>query len=99
PKRLGGGVRLLGVSTVEDRIAQTAAATYPEPKVEPLFLEDSYQRQQRPGKGRGSPHEPIGQAPNGSGGRSRYSLTFSISVETTRPDRTEGRLRPRGRRR
>jgi retron-type reverse transcriptase len=42
PKKAGGGVRVLGVPTVADRIAQTVAAMYLEPKVEPLFHEDSY---------------------------------------------------------
>ena len=38
----GGGARVLGVPTVADRIAQTVAAMYLEPNVEPLFHEDSY---------------------------------------------------------
>jgi RNA-directed DNA polymerase len=38
----GGGVRVLGVPTVADRIAQTVARSYLEPKVEPLFHPDSY---------------------------------------------------------
>jgi RNA-directed DNA polymerase len=42
PKEPGGGVRVLGVPTVADRIAQTAAAMYLEPEVEPLFHDDSY---------------------------------------------------------
>jgi group II intron reverse transcriptase/maturase len=43
PKKSGaGGVRVLGVPTVADRIAQTVAAMYLEPKVEPIFHEDSY---------------------------------------------------------
>ncbi len=38
----GGGVRVLGVPTVADRIAQTVAAMYLEPEVEPLFHDDSF---------------------------------------------------------
>jgi RNA-directed DNA polymerase len=38
----GGGVRILGVPTVADRIAQTVAAVFLEAKVEPIFHEDSY---------------------------------------------------------
>ena len=36
------GVRVLGVPTVADRIAQTVVRLYLEPEVEPLFHEDSY---------------------------------------------------------
>jgi RNA-directed DNA polymerase len=42
PKRTGQGVRILGVPTVADRIAQTVARLYLEPKVEPQFHPDSY---------------------------------------------------------
>jgi RNA-directed DNA polymerase len=38
----GNGVRVLGVPTVADRIAQTAVAMVLEPGVEPLFHPDSY---------------------------------------------------------
>jgi RNA-directed DNA polymerase len=41
PKK-SGGVRTLGVPTVSDRIAQTVVKMYLEPKVEPLFHDDSY---------------------------------------------------------
>ena len=41
PKR-DGGVRVLGVPTVADRIAQTAVTMVLEPEVEPVFHEDSY---------------------------------------------------------
>ncbi len=41
PKK-AGGVRVLGVPTVADRIAQTVARLYLEPGVEPLFHPDSY---------------------------------------------------------
>ncbi len=41
PKK-DGGVRVLGVPTVTDRVAQTLVAMYLEPEVEPLFHSDSY---------------------------------------------------------
>ena len=47
PKK-NGGTRILGIPTVEDRIAQMAAKIYFEPCVEPIFYEDSYGY--RPGK-------------------------------------------------
>jgi len=42
PKDHGSGVRVLGVSNVGDRIAQTAAAMLLEEKLEPIFHPDSY---------------------------------------------------------
>src|SRR5215203_1312245 len=48
PKAGGKGVRVLGVPTVSDRIAQTVVRMYLEPKVEPIFHSDSYGY--RPGK-------------------------------------------------
>jgi RNA-directed DNA polymerase len=42
PKAGGKGVRVLGVPTVSDRIAQTVVRSYLEPEVEPLFHHDSY---------------------------------------------------------
>jgi len=47
PKK-GKGVRILGIPTVADRIAQMVAKAYFEPTVEPHFLPDSYGY--RPGK-------------------------------------------------
>lgn len=41
PKK-NGGKRLLGIPTVEDRVAQMTARLYFEPLVEPVFCEDSY---------------------------------------------------------
>lgn len=41
PKK-NGGTRILGIPTVEDRIAQMVAKLYFEPQVEPIFYEDSY---------------------------------------------------------
>ena len=40
PKK-SGGTRILGIPTVEDRIAQMVAKIYFEPKVEKIFYEDS----------------------------------------------------------
>ena len=37
PKPHGGGVRVLGVPTIADRVAQTVAAMFLEPLVEPRF--------------------------------------------------------------
>ncbi|MEN3614279.1 group II intron reverse transcriptase/maturase [Plantactinospora sp. ZYX-F-223] len=42
PKPHGTGVRVLGVPTVADRIAQTVVAARLEAKVEPIFHPDSY---------------------------------------------------------
>ncbi|MEU2744589.1 group II intron reverse transcriptase/maturase [Streptomyces sp. NPDC007095] len=42
PKSHGDGVRILGVPTVADRVAQTVVAMHLEPNVEPVFHEDSY---------------------------------------------------------
>ena len=41
PKPHGDGVRVLGVPTVADRVAQTVLAMYLEPMVEPRFHQDS----------------------------------------------------------
>ncbi|MCX5215562.1 reverse transcriptase domain-containing protein [Kitasatospora sp. NBC_00240] len=38
----GGGVRILGVPTVADRIAQTVVARHLTDRAEPVFHEDSY---------------------------------------------------------
>jgi RNA-directed DNA polymerase len=48
PKPHGSGVRVLGVPTIADRIAQSVVAAYLEPLVEPRFHQDSYGY--RPGK-------------------------------------------------
>lgn len=49
-----GGIRILGIPTVEDRVAQGAVKIYLESIVEPIFSEDSYGY--RPGK---SAHQAI----------------------------------------
>ena len=41
PKK-NGGTRILGIPTVEDRVAQMVAKIYLEPNVEKIFYEDSY---------------------------------------------------------
>ena len=41
PKK-DGGIRILGIPTVEDRIAQMVVKMSIEPKLEPHFLNDSY---------------------------------------------------------
>jgi group II intron reverse transcriptase/maturase len=38
----GGGLRSLGIATVEDRIAQQVVRAYLEPRIEPTFHADSY---------------------------------------------------------
>jgi RNA-directed DNA polymerase len=47
PKK-SGGVRILGIPTVADRIAQTAVKMWLEPRLDPIFRTDSYGY--RPGK-------------------------------------------------
>jgi RNA-directed DNA polymerase len=42
PKPHGPGMRVLGVPTVADRVAQTVVRLYLEPLVEPVFHPDSY---------------------------------------------------------
>jgi RNA-directed DNA polymerase len=41
PKK-SGGVRVLGIPTVSDRVAQMVVKLMLEPKLEPIFLDDSY---------------------------------------------------------
>jgi hypothetical protein len=41
PKK-SGGVRILGIPTVADRIAQTAVKMWLEPRLDPIFRDDSY---------------------------------------------------------
>ncbi|WP_340102780.1 group II intron reverse transcriptase/maturase [Rhodohalobacter sp. 8-1] len=56
PKK-SGGQRSLGIPTVADRIAQQVVKTWLEPKLEPIFHEDSYGY--RPGK---SAHQALAKA-------------------------------------
>ncbi len=42
PKAHGAGIRILGVPTVADRVAQTVVAARLEKEVEPKFHDDSY---------------------------------------------------------
>jgi RNA-directed DNA polymerase len=55
PKADGRSVRVLGVPTVADRVAQTVVKLYLEPGVEPIFHADSYGY--RPGR---SAHDALG---------------------------------------
>ena len=55
PKPHSPGTRVLGVPTIADRVAQTAAAMFLEPLVEPIFRPDSYGY--RPKK---SAHDAVG---------------------------------------
>lgn len=41
-QKKNGGTRILGIPTVEDRVAQMVAKIYFEPNVEKIFYEDSY---------------------------------------------------------
>src|SRR3954447_25434391 len=47
PKK-SGGVRILGIPTVADRVAQTAVKMWLEPRLDPIFCGGSYGY--RPGK-------------------------------------------------
>ncbi|MFD8533828.1 group II intron reverse transcriptase/maturase [Streptosporangium canum] len=42
PKQHGGGMRMLGIPTVADRVAQTVVARHLANRVEPIFHPDSY---------------------------------------------------------
>jgi RNA-directed DNA polymerase len=57
PKNDGNGVRILGIPTILDRIAQTAVVKLLEPRLDPKFDQDSYGY--RPGK---SAHDALAQA-------------------------------------
>jgi RNA-directed DNA polymerase len=69
-----GGTRVLGIPNVVDRVAQSAAALALEPRVEPMFHEDSYGY--RPGRAPGQVFEEPLQALVGPvGGRQRTQGT------------------------
>jgi RNA-directed DNA polymerase len=57
PKDHGAGIRTLGVPTVADRVAQTAACMLLEERLEPIFHQDSYGY--RPGR---SAHDALASA-------------------------------------
>jgi RNA-directed DNA polymerase len=68
----GGGVRMLGVPTIADRIAQTVVAARLEARVEPMFHPDSYGYRAGAvsvGRGGGGPAALLEQ---GLGGRSGH---------------------------
>jgi RNA-directed DNA polymerase len=48
PKASGDGVRILGIPSISDRVAQTVVKQYLEPILDPVFHQDSYGY--RPGK-------------------------------------------------
>jgi len=52
--KISGGVRVLGIPTIADRVAQTVVKQWLEPKLDPLFHENSYGY--RPGR---SAHDAI----------------------------------------
>ena len=56
PKK-AGGTRRLGIPTIDDRVAQMTAKLYIEPRIEPIFHQDSYGY--RPGK---SATDAVGKA-------------------------------------
>ena len=72
------GVRVLGVPTVADRVAQTVVAMYLEERAEPRFHPDSYgyrPRQVRPRCGRGMPAAVLEATTGSSISMSRSSST------------------------
>ena len=78
PKRDGQGVRVLGVPTVTDRIAQTVAKQYLEPQVEPVFHPDSM------ATGRGGPRCRLWRSAGNAAGRSTGSSTWTFVPSLTR---------------
>ncbi len=83
PKPHGGGVRLLGVPTVADRVAQTVVAMHLEERAEPRFHPDSYgyrPEEVRPRCGRGVPTAVLEE---GLGHRPRCRRSSSIRCRGT----------------
>ena len=71
-----GGIRVLGVATVADRVAQTVVAARLEAKVEPMFHPDSYGYRPgafRVGRGRGDPGAVLEE---GLGARSGHQVVL-----------------------
>ncbi len=77
PKPHGGGVRVLGVPTISDRIAQTVAAMFLEPLGSRMFHRDSYGY--RPNK---SALEAVGRVGGGAGSSTGSSIWMSRSSST-----------------
>jgi Retron-type reverse transcriptase len=82
PKAGGRGVRVLGVPTVADRIAQTAVAMVLEPGVEPMFHPDSYGY--RPGRRWTRWRHAGSGVGNGPGCSTLTSRAFSTTCRTSR---------------
>ena len=89
PKAGGTGVRLLGVPTVADRVAQTVARLYLEPQVEPVFHPDSYGY--RPASRRWTRSRHAG---SGAGGRTGWSIWTSGRSLTPCPGTSCARRSP-----
>ena len=79
PKAGGKGVRVLGVPTVADRIAQTVVRMYLEPTVEPAFHPDSYGY--RPGK---SALDAVGTCRQRSSGLFGHATVVSVHLSGLR---------------
>jgi RNA-directed DNA polymerase len=77
PKAHGAGVRILGVPTVADRVAQTVVAARLEKEVEPKFHDDSYGY--RPGR---SALDAVGNAGNAAGSTTGSLIWTSGSSST-----------------
>ena len=80
PKPHSPGVRVLGVPTVADRVAQTVVAMFLEPLVEPRFHRDSYGY--RPGS---RPMTRSRCAGGGAGSTTGSSISMSRSSSTPFP--------------
>ena len=83
PKAHGGGVRVLGVPTVADRIAQTVVAARLEKAAEPKFHPDSYGYRPRRGAQDAVASMPAALLEEELGDRSRYpEILRQRSVES-----------------
>ncbi len=78
PKPHGGGVRVLGVPTIADRVAQTVVAMHLEERAEPRFHPDSYGY--RPSS---RPMTRSRRAGGGAGSTTGSSIWMSRSSSTT----------------